>query len=110
MQTGRRVPLTQMSHSQLVKLARRYYAEERHPQRAGVSVSYQNRVIGEIKGSQKYFEVNVSAMADGQHGMYLSQQVSSWASVLFPAPWRDFVKWHSDVSRRDGASPCLPGV
>ena len=87
----------------------RYYARDPDPQLAGISLSYQNKIVGQVEGRQLYGAVNVTDLVDGSQGAYLAQQVSSWAPVLFPRPWRAFVAWHRTASAAPGASPCLPG-
>ena len=80
------------------------------PQLSGISLAYQHVVIGEIAGKQRFISANATALADGRHGVYLAQQVSSWAPIMFPHPWRAFVAWHARMNASAGASPCMPGA
>ena len=89
---------------------------------AAISLSHQNKVVGEIGGLQMYGKTDIGALlADGAPSAYLAQQVSSWAPILLPRPWRHFVHWWENEraalpARRcvngteEGPSPCLPGL
>jgi hypothetical protein len=91
---------------------------------AGISLSYQNKVVGEIEGLQMYGHVDIGALLDDGPSpppAYLALQVSSWAPILLPRPWRHFLRWWDDERTRlptrkyangthTALSPCLPGL
>lgn len=90
---------------------------------AAISLSYQNKVVGEVSGSaQTYGKSQLGEMlsANGTRTVpyYLAAQASSWAPILLPRPWLHFLDWYGRKdgrlalpSQRDGLpSPCLPGL
>jgi len=89
---------------------------------SAISLSLQNKVVGEVAGYQIYGHTNIRRLlADETPQAYLAQQVSSWAPILLPRPWRHFMNWweHERAwlptrrylnASQTGPSPCLPGL
>jgi hypothetical protein len=90
---------------------------------AAISLSHQNKVVGEVGGLQMYGHTDIGRLlADGGPPAYLAQQVSSWAPILLPRPWRHFLDWwetgrldlptrhHLNGTKAAAPSPCLPGL
>ena len=89
---------------------------------SAISLSLQNKVVGEVDGVQVYGKTDIGRLlGDGAPPAYLAAQVSSWAPILLPRPWRHFVSWwegqrtHLPTRRHlNGSqvalSPCLPGL
>jgi hypothetical protein len=89
---------------------------------SAISLSLQNKVVGEVAGLQMYGHTDIGRLlADNTPQPYLAQQVSSWAPILLPRPWRHFLSWweHERAwlpmrrylnGSQTGPSPCLPGL
>ena len=84
---------------------------------AGISLSLQNRVVGEAEAGA-YERVDplgvvrrgAAAAAAPPPPAYLAQQVSSWAPVLLPGPWRAFVAWFDGVAGGEGGGLAAGGA
>jgi len=78
--------------------------------------------FNKVAGLQMYGHNDIGRLlADETPQAYLAQQVSSWAPILLPRPWRHFVSWWEDErawlpmrhylnGSQIGPSPCLPGL
>jgi hypothetical protein len=100
---------------------------------AAVSLSTQNKIVGEAGGGvQAYGRAGVGDVLGDGGGrplppFYLGAQASSWAPILLPRPWAHFLDWFGDgrlalpgatggggangsSSSSTPPSPCLPGL
>jgi hypothetical protein len=103
---------------------------------ASISLSSQNKVVGEVGGGvQGYGGHGLAAFLGGsgdeQHSahsahsaspppppppFYLAAQASSWAPILLPRPWAHFLDWYAAEGGRAALpghpppSSCLPGL
>lgn len=88
---------------------------------AAISLSHQNKVVGEVAGGVQAYGVPDGVAAPLEDGggpastpVYLAAQASSWGVVLLPRPWAHFLDWYGSDRGRGAlprpASPCLPGL